>query len=298
MTITNLASDGLHGQVVALAAAAINYGPIDKNDLIAACAGTGDAARLRAALARWLEFGLFKEEADKISVILERKRGAPLEAALDALPIVCRRLVLQQQHCLPLWGSGDDPTEKGVGRASDFARGLSWALAQDIYQIPNSATGIESLERAQVTGARIIFQNHTRWPGLRSWARYLGFATGDNDYLFDPTEVVRGELASIIGAGETMAATVFLDALSANVPVFDGGVYRQEVEANLRIETWNRPPTGHLSTSLSMALRRMELDGTVILETKADAGSVVKLTGRDQRAWTTFTHVRMAGIKE
>jgi hypothetical protein len=297
MTITNLASDGLHGQVVALAATVIKYGPIDKNDLITACAAAGETARLRAALARWLEFGLFTEEADKISINLERKRGAPLEAALDALPAVCRRLVLQPQHCLPLWGSAENPTEKGVGRASDFARGLAWALAQDIYQLPDSGNAIEILERAQVTGARAIFQNHNRWPGLRSWARYLGFATGENDFLFDPTEAVRGELPSMMGAGETMAATVFLEALSANVPVLDGGVYRQEVEANLRTDTWHQPPVGHLSMSLSMALRRLELDGTIFLETKADAGSVVKLTGRDHRAWTTFTHVRRAGVK-
>ena len=297
MTILNLATDGLHGQVVALAAAAIKYGPIDKDNLITACAASGDTQRLRAALARWLEFGLFQEEAENISVNLERKRGTPLDAALDALPAVCRRLVLQQQHCLPLWGDADDPTEKGVGRASDFARGLSWALAQDIYQLPDSGSAIGVLERDQVIGARTIFQNNTRWPGLRSWARYLGFATGDNDFLFDPTEAVRGALASIIGAGETMAAPVFLDALSANLPVLDGGSYRQEVEANLRPETWQQPAVGHLSMSLSMALRRLELDGTLILETKADAGSVVKLTGRHYRTWTAFTHVRMAGAK-
>lgn len=297
MTITNLASDGLHGQVVALAATAIKHGPIDKNELISVCSVPGDMARLRAALARWLEFGLFMEVVGEISINLERKRGAPLEAALDALPGVCRRLILQEQHCLPLWGSGDDPTEKGVGRASDFARGLSWALAQDIYSLPDSANAIEALERSQVTGLRTIFQNHTRWPGLRSWARYLGFATGENDFLFDPTAVVRAELPSILGVGERMAASVFLDELSANVPVLDGGTYRKEVEANLRVDTWHQPPAGHLSMSLSMALRRLELDGTIVLETKADAGSVVKLTGRHNRTWTTFTHVRMVGTK-
>jgi hypothetical protein len=297
MTILNLATDGLHGQVVALAAAAIKYGPIDKNDLITACAASGETARLRAALARWLEFGLFTEEADKISVDIDRKRGAPLEATLDALPAVCRRLVLQDQHCLPLWGSGENPTEKGVGKASDFARGLAWALAQDIYHLPDSGPAIASLERDQVSGARTIFQNEGRWPGLRSWARYLGFATGENDFLFDPTEVVRAELPSMLGVGETMAAPVFLDALSARVPVLDGGLYRKEVEANLRTDTWHQPPVGHLSMSLSMALRRLELDGTLILETKADTGSVVKLTGRHQRTWAAFTHVRMAGAK-
>ena len=66
MTILNRESDGLHGQVVALAAVAAKYGPIDKNELITACSVPGNMGRLRAALARWLEFGLFTEEADRI----------------------------------------------------------------------------------------------------------------------------------------------------------------------------------------------------------------------------------------
>lgn len=295
MTILNLASDGLHGQVVTLAAVAAKHGPIDKNELITACSVPGNMARLRAALARWLEFGLFTEEEGKIKINIERKRGVPLDVVLDTLPTVCRRLVLQEQHCLPLTVTGEDTTEKGGARASDFARGLSWALAQDIYNLPDSANGIETLEGSQVNGQLTIFQNYTRWPGLRSWARYLGFATGENDFLFDPTEAVRGELSSILGVGETMPATVFLDELSTKIPVLDGGRYRKEVEANLRLDTWRKPAEGHLSMSLSIALRRLELNGTLVLETKADAGSVVKLTGRNFRNWTSFTHVRMVG---
>ncbi len=295
MTILNLASDGLHGQVVTLAAVAAKYGPIDKDELLSACSVPGNMGRLRAALARWLEFGLFTEEAGKIKVNLERKRSAPLEAALDTLPSVCRRLVLQEQHCLPLTVTAEENTEKGGGRASDFARGLSWALAQDIYNLPDSANAIETLEGSQVNGQLTIFKNYTRWPGLRSWARYLGFATGEKDFLFDPTEAVRGELSSILGAGETMAATVFLDELSTKIPVLDGGIYRKEVEANLRLDTWRKPAEGHLSMSLSIALRRLELSGAIVLETKADAGSVAKLTGRNYRTWTSFTHVRMVG---
>ncbi|WP_348697899.1 protein DpdG [Duganella fentianensis] len=295
MTILNRESDGMHGQVIALAAVAAKYGPIDKTELLTACSVHGNMGRLRAALARWLEFGLFTEESGKIKLNIERKRGAPLEAVLDTLPTICRRLVLQEQHCLPLTVTGEAITEKGGGRAADFARGLSWALAQDIYNLPDSAKGIEALEGPQVNGDLAIFQNDTRWPGLRPWARYLGFATGEKDFLFDPTEAVRSELSTILGVGESMAATVFLDELSDKIPVLDGGTYRQEVEANLRQETWRKPAEGHLSMSLSIALRRLELNGSIALETKSDSGSVVKLTGRNYRTWTSFTHVRMSG---
>lgn len=302
MTILNLAGDGLHSQVIILAAVAAKHGPIKRDELVSVCAvpgddgSEGDTLRLRAALARWLDLGLFAEDGDAISLCIENKRGLSLDELTDRLPAVCRRLVLQEQHCLPLWGNGDNPTEKGVALASDFARGLAWALAQDIYMLGESAAEIEALERLQVTKPRTIFQNTTRWPGLRVWARYLGFGTGHgSDFLFDPTEAVRGELADIFQDGESMSAEAFLDELSARLPVLDGGVYRKEVEANLRPDTWRKPEQGHLSMSLSMALRRLELDGTIVLDRKADAGHVVSLSGRNYRTWASFTHVRMAG---
>lgn len=302
MTILNLANDGLHSQVIVLAAVAAKHGPIKRDELVSVCAvpgddgSEGDTLRLRAAMARWLELGLFAEDGDAVSLCIENKRGLTLDELTDRLPAVCRRLVLQEQHCLPLWGNGDNPTEKGVALASDFARGLAWALAQDIYNLGESAAEIEALERLQVTKPRTIFQNTTRWPGLRVWARYLGFGTGNGgDFLFDPTEAVRGELADIFQNGESMSAEAFLDELSARLPVLDGGVYRKEVEANLRPDTWRKPEQGHLSMSLSMALRRLELNGTIVLDRKADAGHVVSLSGRNYRTWALFTHVRMAG---
>jgi hypothetical protein len=302
MTILNLANDGLHSQVIVLAAVAAKHGPIKRDELVSVCVvpgddgSEGDTLRLRAALARWLDLGLFGEDGDAISLCIENKRGLTLDELTDRLPAVCRRLVLQEQHCLPLWGNGDNPTEKGVGLASDFARGLAWALAQDIYNVGESAAEIEALERLQVTKPRTIFQNTTRWPGLRVWARYLGFGTGHGgDFLFDPTEAVRGELADIFQDGESMSAEAFLDELSARLPVLDGGVYRKEVEANLRPDTWRKPEQGHLSMSLSMALRRLELNGTIVLDRKADAGYVASLSGRNYRTWASFTHVRMAG---
>ncbi|MGJ9418662.1 protein DpdG [Massilia sp. CMS3.1] len=302
MTIINLTNDGLHAQLIVLARVAAKFGPINRDELIRVCAAPGDdgkdrdVARLRTTLARWIELGLFIQEADAIRVNLELKRGFAIDELTDRLPATCRRLVLQDQHCLPLWGTGEDPTEKGVGRAADFARGLAWALAQDIYSLPEGGKDIEALDRSQATTARFIFLNHGRWPGLRPWARYLGFGNGDgSSFLFDPTEAVRDELPHIIGNGKAMAAEAFIGALGARLPVLDGGTYRKEVEANLRSDRWRGPESGHLSMSLSFALRRLDLDGTIKLETLADAGAVVKLSGRDYRTWASFTQVRLAG---
>jgi hypothetical protein len=306
MTIINLTNDGLHAQLIVLARMAAKFGPINRDELIRVCTAPGedgkdrDLARLRATLARWLELGLFIEEEGTIRVNLESKRGSTVDELTDRLPAACRRLVLQEQHCLPLWGAGEDPTEKGVGRAADLARGLAWALSQDIYNLPEGGKEIEALDRSQATTARFIFLNYTRWPGLRPWARYLGFGNGDgSSFLFDPTEAVRDELPYIMGKGKTMAAEAFIEALGERLPVLDGGVYRKEVEANLRSDRWRGPEPGHLSMSLSMALRRLELDGTIKLDTLADAGAgaVVKLSGRNHRTWASFTRVRLEGHK-
>lgn len=304
MTITNLTNDGLHAQLIVLARMAAKFGPIDRDELIKVCTVPDeegkdrDKARLRATLARWLELGLFIEEAEAIRVNLESKRGTTIDEFTDRLPAACRRLVLQEQHCLPLWGQGEDPTEKGVGRAADFARGLAWALAQDIYNLPDGGKEIEVLDRSQAKSARFIFLNHSRWPGLRPWARYLGFGNGDgSSFLFDPTEAVRDELPHIMGKGKTMGAEALIEALGARLPVLDGGVYRKEVEANLRPDRWRGPEPGHLSMSLSMALRRLELDGTIKLDSLADAGAAVKLSGRNHRTWGSFTQVLLAGGK-
>jgi hypothetical protein len=256
-----------------------------------------DGGRLRTVLSRWIELGLFTEEAGKIRLKAEFKRGTTLDQLTDRLPGMCRQLALQEQHCLPLWAPNGEVTEEGIGRVADFVRGLSWALAQDIYNLPSGPDDIDALGRAQVVAPRFIFLNRTnRWPGFRVWARYLGFASGDeSNFLLDPTEAVREELSQILGKGETMAAEIFLEELSVRLPVLDGGKYRREVEESLRSDSWRGPSGGHLSMSLSMALRRLELNGTIVLETKADTGSVVSLTGRNFRTWTSFTHVRMVG---
>jgi hypothetical protein len=302
MTIINLAGDGLHSQVIILARVVVKHGPIDKDELITVCAAPSengkdrDVGRLRAALARWIDLGLFLDDGSGIRLNVRLNRGETLDEFTDRLPIVCRQLILQPQHCLPLWASNGDVTEEGVGRVADFARSLSWVLAQDIYRLPNAAGDIDALVRTQVTAPRFIFLNETRWPGMRVWARYLGFATGDDsNFLLDPTDAVGGELPHILTKGRSTPADAFIHELSVRLPVLDGGAYREEVESILRTETWRRPAEGHLSMSLSMALRRLELSGLLALETKADAGTSIGLTGRDYRTWARFTHVRLHG---
>jgi hypothetical protein len=160
--------------------------------------------------------------------------------------------------------------------------------------LPSIYNEVEDVVRSQIEAGRFIFLNDTRWSGLRSWARYLGFATGDDSALiFDPTVAVRAQLKEVIQEKESLAAAEFISRLAARLPVLDMGIYRSQVEQALRTQTWRPPESDHLSSSLSFALRRLQKQGTIALESMADAGSRLALTGQFGRTWQDFTHVRL-----
>lgn len=289
MTILNHASDGLYPELLVLARATALAGSMEVDELIGVCA-TDSTVRLRGALSRWTALGLFHEDGTKVSVAAPhaRSRGESIDDWSNRIPSICRSLALDRSKCYPLWGD-----EEGI--SADLARGLAWILSQDIFTLPRAWSDIEVLARMQVRGVT-LFQNDTRWNGLRFWARYLGFATGGSRAFFvDPTDAVRTELKSLLPGEEPLDARTFVSELARRLPVFDGGAYRMDVEGQLDESTWRRPADGHLSMSLSFALRRLLLDGSLILEAKSDAVHGYMLTGKDYNSRGVFTHVRGRG---
>ncbi len=287
MTILNAASDGLHAELIALARAVAHSGPIEKDDLIGLCS-PGSIPRLRGALSRWTDLGLFLEVGGSIRLAeqLTPKRREALDNWTERLPHYCRMLVLQPTKCSPLWGDGE-------GVSADFVRAVAWLLAQDIFGFPTTWAEVEQLEQSQFRHGRII-QNDTRWTGLRFWARYLGFATGDSrSFLIDPTTAIRSELQSVVDGGGFMEAETFVSELARRIPVLDFGVYRKEVESELIKANWHGPAAGHVSPSLSFALRRLELDNLIAIESKADAAHGLSLTGKSHETLRSFTHIRV-----
>lgn len=286
MTILNHASEGLYPELIVLARATTLAGSIDADELVAVCA-TDSPTRLRGALSRWTTLGFFQEEGAKISIAVPhaRSRGESIDDWTNRIPGICRLLALDKSKCYPLWGA-----EEGI--SADLARGLAWLLSQDIFTLPRAWTEIEILGRMQVRGITLI-QNDTRWNGLRFWARYLGFATGGSKAFFvDPTDAVRAEVSSVLKGSDPVDAGTFVKELARRLPVFDGGIYRMDVEGQLDESTWRRPADGHLSMALSFALRRLRLDGSLIFEAKSDAAHGYRFTGRDYVSGEVFTHVR------
>ncbi|MBU9187920.1 protein DpdG [Burkholderia gladioli] len=312
MSILNLQSDGLHPILLTLARIVARDKAISRDELINLCVPRigidkeseieADkekekdlASRARATLARWVALGLFIEDGEQIRLTVDLARGESVDALTDRLPAICRRLALHQQHGLPLWPVDGNISEDGTGRTADLCRGLAWCLAQDIYTLPSTSEGIDNLVTTQVKPGGFIFMNKTnRLSGFRAWARFLGFATGDDSSFFcDPTVAVRSELKEVIQKNETVPAAEFVSRLAARLPVLDSGAYRLEVEQVLRSERWTAPAAGHLSTALSFALRRLQKQGMIGFVTLADAGSRLTLVGQEGRTWESFTHVSM-----
>jgi hypothetical protein len=304
MTILNLQSDGLPSVMITLAIAVNRQGEIFRDKLIEMCtppqvinAREGDIssnARLRATLSRWITLGLFEESDGRVILKFPLSDAEKNNKFNEYLSEICSELLFKNEHALPLWSNDGLVSEENAGRSADLCRGLAWCLAQDIYTLPSNYSDLEDLVRNQIDGGHFIFLNDTRWTGLRTWALYLGFATGeDSTFIFDPTIAVRSQLKKIIKEKESLPAGEFLSRLASQLPVLDKGIYRVEVEQRLKTRTWRSPPSDHLSSSLSFALRRLHKQGTIALETMADAGYRTALTGQLGRTWEDFTHVRL-----
>ncbi len=287
MSILNTASDGFFNVLIVLHRTLATHGPMDKDRLIRLCApGPGDEiTKIRQTLLRWTQIGLFKTtENDKL--ILDKADKDP-----ERLPSICRRLLFTDENNQRFWDS-----EKS--KAADFSRALAFILAQDIYVNEFGAhPRVQTLEQRQVRDeSRRLFQNDTRWNGLRHWGDYLGFFWEDQRRWPDPTAAIREELPEIFGKQNELPAQDFITRLGERLPVLDGGRYRLEVEAALEPAEW-QPPTRPdlLSTSLSRALWRLSRPGGPLrLERRADAGDGRTLQRAGGQDWQTFTHVLLA----
>lgn len=301
MSILNRESEGLPSILLTIAAILVREKAVSRDDLLRICLpdslsddDNDKSSRFRGILNRWTTLGLFEEEGDKIKLALQQKRGESPSSFLDRLPDICRRLPLDTTFGNPLWSSDGRVSEEGTGLSADYCRGLSWCLSQDIYTLPTSWVELDKFIMEQMKPGRFVLLNDTRWAGLRDWARFFGFASGDDGSIFfDPTAAIRSELSGLMKPDENLAASDFVARLANKLPVLDGGAYRIQIEEALRPEKWISPPVGYLSTSLSFALRRLQKQGLLGLATLSDAESKYTLMRQGGSVWESFTHVRL-----
>jgi hypothetical protein len=294
VSVLNQASDGLYTVLIVLVRTLVRLGPMSREELMPACGasldGVVDASNLTRTLNRWTELGLFATH-DNMVVLASphcEALGKTADEAEARLPKVARVIAMSAENNARFW-------EAEAARSADLCRGLSWLLAQDVYTInTNAPRTIASLEIDQlINESSCIFQNETRWNGLRAWMPYLGFARDGAQMAVDPTVAVRDALPEVFASTSNLTARQFVETLARLLPVLDGGAYRSQVEAVLSPSRWRKPPDGQLSTALSRALQRLDYEGQIALGRGADAKEGVALTGVDSRVWREVTDVRL-----
>jgi hypothetical protein len=290
MSLLNRPSDGIHSILIVIHNLLTQEGTLAIDEIIGLCApeDTGDSTQVRQTLNTWVKLGLFDRSAE--GKIAFHKTIPRKDRDREALPRVTRQLVLSDTNNANLWAA------EGIGSA-DFTRSITWLLAQDVYDAKLVGWPmVQALVQKQF-GKDTIFQNDTRWTGLKAWTPFFGFGwlgKHPSDVLIiDPTEAITDHLPDIFDNQSKLAANEFLTALAQCLPVLDGGAYRKEVEAKLREHTvWLPPPDNCLSTSLSRGILRLIHEGVLKGETLSDAGPRLCLTGRNrQEIRESYSHI-------
>ena len=111
-------------------------------------------------------------------------------------------------------------------------------------------------------------------------------------FSVDPTRAIRAHLKEIVRSKDSMPIADFVDSISTRLPVLDNGFLRRLVEEKIDDTKWDSPKTNELSTALSLALQRLNEDGSIKLENKADAKEKRVLLGKGNSHLELISHIR------
>ncbi len=249
---------------------------------------TPDVIDLTVEAAQWL--GLAQQRNDRLA-------ASPELGALD-----CRRIEARLPRLIRrgLLATGRRPSDSGVeSQGRDLARALAWFLAQDAWDPPPAFERVEgSAEDRQARqlpgGPQLV--NSTKWPSLCRWAIFLGLGTPDpidsRRVVPDPTAAVREELHS--AERDTYSAREFVEFLAARCPVLDGGSIRVTVtESVVPSELPWEQDEAVISPSLSMAIVRLEHDGILVPERRADTPVTERRSLTVPEGTSTMDYIRL-----
>jgi len=239
-------------------------------------------------LRKWENLGLFVEEGNELRLDPPPPRNCTTEHIRQHSREVCLRFANNENLF-------EKEQDNAPILAQDLTRAIGWFLAQDVYScVLRNSEDAGAREYAQFGSSPLNLENDTRWQGFSAWVLFLGFGWHDGMGLIsDPSIAVRDALPEVFSEESELQIDVFLKRLSMQLPVLDGGDYRLRVEERLAGQgVWHPPREHQISTSLSIALRRMELEGRLSLEERSDSPSTRALLGRDQAMLKRATHVR------
>lgn len=276
MSLLNITNDGLPNVLAVLHSRVLaSKNAVPRDELLEAVAPGGvvedEGKQVRQTLRRWTELGLFIETDNMISV-LDRPSKVPA-GALQTLAFTRRiacRYALSDQNNQEFWAA------EGA-RSADLTRTLAWMMAQDVFR--TRFGDLERLESEQIENSdRRLMQNSTRKTGVNYWSEFLGFSRQPGGDI-DPTMAVRDVLPEILAPGEGMSARDFVERIAEQLPVLDGGRWQALVLAEVNASALAPLQPGQVSTALSRALLCLRASGELLLQSRADIGSSIVLSG-------------------
>lgn len=229
--------------------------------------------------------GLVEEQEERISLLETYSKREVNRMGIEEFFIrIAERILL-------------DPETAELKGQKDIAPALSWLLMQD----PANPLMFSENHRGRVindlgedTGAYGLNVN-SDFQNLVYWARFLGYchwiAVDQTTYIVpDPTHAIMRRLPEIFTDSKEVRFMDFIAALAVSCPVLEQGYTRREVESIARPELITEPRT--LSRSTSLALRRLENQGTIKMELLSDADVVTVFTDGDAKR---HSHIQYRG---
>lgn len=181
----------------------------------------------------------------------------------------------------------------------DLGRLISWYLAQDIYDAPDTWEKVEKLvvEQGVAESLDLKISSNTLSGQVEDWMCYLGFAWGhalDSSkklVVAEPTAYLRRNLKDLFQEEAKVKLSIreFIDRLAKKCPVFETGKFRDQVEEKIGLRLPN-----HLSTSTAFALFRLQDDGYIKLIRESDADLFVFPSGDKAEG---FSHIIWTGVE-
>lgn len=174
---------------------------------------------------------------------------------------------------------------------------LAWLLTQDPFD-PLPWSGGDHMKRihAQLGDTDSLctdIGNNSRYQNLLYWARYfglvewLGVKTG-SVVIPDPSAAVARLLPTIFADEKELPASAFIQGLSDLCPLMDEGAARRNLETRFAGDF--QPKDRYFSRSTSLAVKRLQLRGTITVNAASDAKTWVLDFGKETQAVSHFRY--------
>ncbi|MBL4370992.1 hypothetical protein H9R97_24890 [Klebsiella quasipneumoniae] len=218
--------------------------------------------KIRENLAFWCRLGLWPMENEALLPQPEETRPLYHRVLQCTIEACKEKGIAEGNECEPMW------------------RVLSCLLSLQQHTL----MGAEPLSVTEVAKnvhkwlpAGTINSNSEKLP--IEYGRYLGFLelAPDQKYYTDPTRAIKCFLPQIFGDHKTLPIKSFMANMAEAMPMMDGGDFRVTVQEMMDERGWSAPEGKNISTSTSLALRRLEISQQIQLTFGSDDAESLSL---------------------